>query len=95
MFPLKNGSFPSSILSLFVTRMFAMVVKRQFPKFRPVLKKNVFLARKLSILQYISQFCQAQPQPQLQLSWAELALTSNSTPTTHPATQPPDHPQKK
>ena len=30
-------------------------------------------------------FCQAQPKPQLQLSWAEIALISSNTPTTrHP-----------
>ena len=28
-------------------------------------------------------FCQAQPQPQLQLCWAEIALISSKTPT-HP-----------
>ena len=36
-------------------------------------------------------YCQAQPQPQLQLSWAELALISAKTLTTNP---PPTHPGK-
>ena len=36
-------------------------------------------------------YCQAQPQPQLQLSWAEIALISAKFVTTHP---PPTHPGK-
>ena len=66
----EKGSFPSSVLSLFVTResaLFAMVVKRHFPlpkilsKILTSLKeKNVFLARKLAKLEhftvYISMF---------------------------------------
>ena len=54
--------------------------------------KNKMLSKKnfeAKDIESKDEFCQAQPQ--LQLSWAELALTSNSTPTTHP----PDHPQKK
>ena len=66
MIQLKNGSFPSSILSLFVT-LFAMVVKRHIPlpkllsKILTCLKKeNVFLAPKLTKLQpftvYLTMF---------------------------------------
>ena len=36
------------------------------------------------------EFCQAQPQPQLQLSWAEIALFSTNRATLlHPPTHPP------
>ena len=34
----------------------------------------------------VCQNCQAQPQPQLQLSWAEIALISSKTPTHPPRT---------
>ena len=60
---------------------------------------QAYLIITLKIVSFLRiQFCQAQPQ--LQLSWAELALTSISTPPpppanpptrqpTHPATHPP------
>ena len=38
------------------------------------------------------QNCQAQPQPQLQPSWAEIALFSQLWGTTHPPDPPPTHP---
>ena len=48
-----------------------------------IIKTHTVVGRKERLI-----FCQAQPQPQLQLSWAEIALISSKTPT------PPTHPDK-
>ena len=59
MIQLKNGSFPSSILSLFVT-LFAMIVKCHIPlprilsKILTSFKKNVFLARNIQVRAFYS-----------------------------------------
>ena len=45
----------------------------------------------INFSQLVQDFCQAQPEPQLQLSWAEIALFSNKR-TTHPPGHPPTHP---
>ena len=93
VFPAEEGAIPGQILVRKKTQAGSPI---SFVLSSKIVEGNMQDIRKDFTVKYpllcLSHYCQAQPQ--LQLSWAELALISAKTLTTHQPTNPPVHPGK-